>query len=109
MREKGSNFDETGELKFWNPHRESMSITIQSYNILPGRDPSAMANDRVLMWSATTLYAMSILSASSGPTFPEYGRAPVACYVLQENGIIYQFNHIPFPGQFTVTDIKSVC
>jgi len=52
---------------------------------------------------------MSILSASSGPTFPEYGRAPVAYYVLQENGIIYQFNHISFPGQFTVTDIKSVC
>jgi len=52
---------------------------------------------------------MSILSASSGPTFPEYGRAPVACYVLQENRIIYQFNHISFPGQFTVTDVKSVC
>ena len=37
-----------------------------------------MATERVLMWSATTLYAMSTLSASSGPTLPEYGGAPVA-------------------------------
>lgn len=48
------------------------------YNTQPGQDPSAMANERVLMWSATTLYAISTLSRSSGPTFPEYDRAPVA-------------------------------
>lgn len=51
-----------------------------------------MANERVLMWSATTLYAISTLSTSSVPTFPEYSGAPVAYKQTKKAEALKKYN-----------------
>ena len=55
--------------------------------MLSGTAPSVMANESVRMWSATTRYAMSFVSASASPTSPVYGGAPVARWIAAKMGM----------------------
>ena len=59
---------------FFNIYQLLGLIVTYPLPVASGLPPSVMATVSVRIWSATTLYAMSILFSSSAPTLPVYGR-----------------------------------